>query len=450
MNSKNKITIVIWVFLTFFCATDVSASCTVQKDDGTSFTDVSVNSCTDYFLPQHQCADSAFVDTPVCKRLRSMVAIDWTHPSDQVISPHRGIWGYRQSDNTSTSADAGIHIASDRDGHPQNTRLAAKTATDAGYRFIELDFMLAWDYPQSMDSADVYLTHFGDLAHSVSYSGRVSPVIGGKGFLANTDSEDIGDLYQRSTITRQVYDHDSTKLQTIEEFLDYAESQMPNDTIFLVDPKWSKRYKTHPSFGSGVCVIFCVEPFLSDHGFFQDQYKTVVRKILKAAADRDMLANIIVKVPPKVASWEDLQNIPHRAEVLYSPQVDVSESISNNWYHNISSWYLDKKSVAFVEGVIPDENNWAANPFTFQGQTYPDISDFIKVRFNRRYGIWVVSEQAQWGNASIYFSGTAWLGSFPGDRRGEYIWSAKQVVWSSHSVITTDRPFIYSKLRMLY
>ena len=432
--------------------TPASAVCVVTKDDGRQYTDTTVPSCAALYDERHYCGSTENSRTTVCQQLNAMVAPDWNGSQDIVISPHRGVWGYRLPAGASTDPAAFIIISPDQDNNPQNSLHSTENAQVAGYTFIELDFVLNWQYPASLSSGTVMLSHFFDLYGSTDYTGKSVGTSTGEGFLPNTSPSALArmDLTLRSTLTRQVVTSSmgTNRLVTLDEFLDYIKTLSPIP-IIVIDPKWAKKYSATPrGGGSPVCVWFCNEPFLSETSFYKSQYMEVLTQVLTRASVKGLLPNIIVKAPRKMIDATTVESIPHWYEVLWSPQPDINTTFEDNISY-LDGWEHIADSVAFVEAVVPDEHNWAANVIQRGRNIYIDLSDYIKKRYDKRFGVWVISEQAQWGSATSYFPGVLWLGSFPGDRKGEFIWSTEQLRWGRYSVVTTDQPHIYTNIRTI-
>ena len=444
-------TIVVVMSGLLFPAEPASAECEVSKDDGRSWIDKTVSNCAEYFSDQHFCGSEKNVNASVCKELRAMVAVDWNGAQDLVISPHRGLWGYHMASGSATDPPKAARPIIDLtiDDSTQNSLAAIRAAHEAGYRFIEIDVVLNWEYgQQTMMDGVVYVTHFLDLYGATNWIGSTEGTASGSGFMQNENSNTIAstELHLRSSLTRQVVNDDLTRLSNISETLDYVRTLSPVP-IILIDPKWAKKYRAK-EFGTGanICVWFCEEPFFSDVTFYRSQYREMVRKVLAAAANRGMLPNIIVKAPRSMIRASSASVLRHFREVLWAPQPDITTTFDDNIGY-LNAWLADRKNIAFIEAVVPDENNWAAKSIMYQGRSFQDLSDYVRGVFDRRFASWVFSEQAQWGNSSSYFPGVLWLGSFPGDRKGQYLWAINQFRWGKHQVITTDHPYIYTQVR---
>ena len=446
--------LLLFAAIAYTAAFKAHASCAVVRDDGRLWVNKSINSCEDLFHPDHFCASRHAQTSKLCGLLAGMVSPQWDAPQDIVISPHRGVWGHTLPVNSSHDPNASNPIIAEDDKIPQNSLHSTQAAHTAGYTFIELDFVLNWNYPDPLTKGEVYLSHFFDLYGSTDYDGNSVGTATGSGFLANTSPTDVASLAPltlRSTLTRQV---DTTnhlnKLSTLDELMRYINSLPDPKPVILIDPKWAKKYQA-VEFGGAKrkeCVWFCTEPFSSSVDFYKQQYIEIIKQVLASARKYNLLQNIIVKAPRKMIDKSVAITLTDWEKVLWSPQPNPSTSFAENQAY-IEGWRSIKNSVAFVETVVPSEDNWTAKPISYSGKNYADLSDLIKDQFDRRMGVWVISERSQWGNASAYFPGVVWLGSFPGGRNGEYIWSIKQLKWGQHAVVTTDKPGLYTKIRAL-
>jgi|GEM_PF-5930915 len=139
--------------------TETAQGCTVTRDNGTKFTDTSVNSCSAYYPAMHICSRSGDTRPAICSVQDMFRAIDWhekTDPyksevSDLINNVKKGLWSAEFEDTGNGNGP----ITHDRNSCffplkrtnplPINSLAAMFAATKAGFQSVELDTVLLWN-----------------------------------------------------------------------------------------------------------------------------------------------------------------------------------------------------------------------------------------------------------------------------------------------------------------
>ena len=132
-------------FLSALSSSGVYAGCIIERDDGATYTNDQVSSCSNLYASSHQCGKEE-PRPPYCKALDALVSVDWDASTDMAIAPHRGIWGMEiiGRDARTHPMDAAYKINNGND-IAQNSSAAFINAAFAGFRYLEIDLSLAFD-----------------------------------------------------------------------------------------------------------------------------------------------------------------------------------------------------------------------------------------------------------------------------------------------------------------
>jgi glycerophosphoryl diester phosphodiesterase len=417
------------------------ASCLITKDDGNTYTNTDVNSCGELYPGTHYCSLPFAQQAGVCDSMNALISVDWSATDDIGIALHRGLWGYKMSPNTSTQTAHDLNLSEDV---PQNSPAAFLNASIAGYKMVEIDVILNYRENNNQQPSDgvVMVNHYTDLTGMSDYSGTQSDADRrtSRGFLQNTPNNEVSPLYLRPNWERVITNNQNNELVSFEELIERFAAQNITDIVMIIDPIWLRNKTFTPNLKP-----FNRDPF--NNTVKQNQeYIELVKKVLKIAfTKQDISYRIVIKTSQRMGSAATLLALPHAGEVLWAPNPDLSNQSSALTY--INGWQEDY--LAFVEIVANSDTEWYAKSFTYEGTTYDDISDYIKLDKNRRTGLWVIDPLTRYGSNSIFYVQANWFGNYPNDRKGEYIWQVNKLKYARHGVITTDRPEGFSRIRNL-
>lgn len=430
------------VFLLCLSVNHAQASCDITTDDGKIYTNVSVLNCADLYATTHLCNTEAAQTGKKCDSMNSLAGVNWSANSDIGIALHRGLWGYKMDDDSSTDKSPFLDLTEDV---PQNSTGAFVNAHNAGYKMVEIDVILNYRQNRQIPPSDgnVLVNHYSDLTGMSSYSAGQSDADSpdAVGFLQNTPKFSVISQYLRPNWEREVNRTSDNKLVLLETLFDRFAGAGIDNNIMMIDPIWlrNKTFKED------------LRPFNRDPfnvpAKQNAEYMELVKKVLQIAYDKGVLHRIVIKTSQRMGNASKMLALEHADKVLWAPNPDLSDKNQVAAFDYINSW--NAKNLGFVEIVANEDIGWYANPFQYCGTNYRDISQYIKLKTNRRTGLWVIDPLTRYGSNSIFYTQASWFGNFSFDRKGEYLWQINKLKHAKQAIITTDRPEIFSRIRKL-
>lgn len=448
-----------------------TAGCAITKDDGTSFLDTNVTDCGGYYVAGHPCSSAGGQRPSVCANIDMFMGVDW-NGVDLIINSHRGVWGLKLTQNAATTGISQMTIG----GAPENSIGGYDAARYAGFRSVEYDVFLAEGATINRPSARPYVTHFADLAGFTDYAGpQYTPPTGkatpGGGYLMNVPNARADGLYLRDRNGDLTPKTQGNAFVSLEDFLTYIHSTDPSMAVVL-DLKYAKEQvimmpganPDNRRMKDKLCVGFCGGYPDTESG----QYVLhLIQTIVSTAKSVGMEDNIIIKIPQ--ISGVDVNTVINAVpsdfcKILWAPQPDAGRSANNPdnkdaILSHLTNWWITARTqcgassepkltspVAFWDTTIYIPQPWMGAEFTYNGATYADLMDYLRVLSGRRSAFWTPDPSGPGGRHGNYAHSWSQYGNDPLDHRGDAV-ANLAFSGSTHAVVTSDRPDLIIQIR---
>ena len=375
------------------------------------------------FSSDHYCNQNE--NDSLCVLLKDLKNPDFSRGSsaiDLVVVPHRGYWGFDSGDGPGS-------------GPPQNSAASIAAASDAGYRYVEMDIMRTRD-DKTVSSHDYPI-------YRLTNSNQLDQYVFSK---EQSELEDLLLIRRNGWLS-------NSHMLTHESMLDaLATSKL----IAFIDPK-----ERIGNFVNGICVAFC-----DNESFKKVNWLVTVSRFLGNLSTRS-LRQIAIKVPPWMTPKEIRNGVTQRddtgrsqtaeglglsrmSEVLWVPEL-ISKSYNNDISQiraGIASWNNQTygKALAYFETDFFNDTDIQVLPFYDDGTYYSNILEFIAVVAGLRSGIFSEEPVASRGVYTRW--GVGKMKDLNQDLRGSLTWLLSKP-YSGYLVVTTDVPNQWSEIASL-
>lgn len=442
--------------------------CFVTQDSGLYYNDLSVSDCTDFYLPQHDCAIGGLaIRPPVCETHDMFKAVEWGQ-TDMIINTHRGVWALTLSRDAALNQNRGNWKMSV--GGPAENSFGGVVAADtAGFRSVEYDIILMRRDTDALSDATPIINHFTDLRGFTSWPLEqiITPETAKDafGFVFTNAWKDV----PQGTVLRDRNGDVMTpgfdnQLVTVRQFLETVKSRFPK-TVVVFDPKWARALKQIQQTGTGIksaCIGFC--------DVFKDSPAPEILELIYLTAQEAKAVNMLPYIVFKVPQMDGLEPATIKdklgqlfGQVLWAPQPALSPGVNPTVEQRekvlkyIDSWcsvYRNERKfcdvsntvISFWDTSIYSVNSWMAQPFAWDGQQYADLMDFLQQRSGKRASIWVPDPAGPGGRHGNYAMTWTQYGNDNADVRGDAIYN---LVYSKsrNTIISSDRPDLFVRVR---
>lgn len=479
--------------------------CSVLKEDGTEF--IVKTSCASFWAAsyheEHPCSGFRIPATrpPACDFLDTFKAIDWAAPEDLINNAHRGTWAITVPDEIAAGSDftytqPGVAY---NNNVPENSAASAIASYKAGFQSVEMDVMfMRNDYGSGSvgSSGKVYVGHFIDFYNWTNFdiggngNGYERVVgIGTFGLVNNTNpkapelADRLRGLKLRDKFGRVAQgDADTNSYQSIYDFYRSVGKETNFELPIVFDTKITKSlnqkhidleapysisrnlivntdYPKNMDYEETLLLADLLTASVqADHDTgLSDHFQAMT--VLKTRLPAQKLATLIQDRTPYIVG--EILVAPKLTYVCTGPEGSCTQQDITTNLGAIDDYVkIFGKNVLFVDVVIPSQKHWVARPFTYKGQQYQDVTDYVKRVYGLRCGFWFPSATTETGSHGSWFEANSWYpvlpdfekqGSVPGNQLGsmqsEPTYQLGNALWLTHGVTTNDRPDVYLQIK---
>jgi len=456
-----------------------AAGCSVTYEDGSSYTDTSVISCTDYYPTAHPCGASG-TRPDACATQDMFKAVNWGASQNLLNNVKKGLWSVDIFDNSNNSNGVVQNTSIcafkvEKSNRAPNTIRSFIASYDAGWKTAEVDTALMFDAANydsgnpgaiyvttgSTPVAQAYIGHYKDYWAATTWGDDPSNVAtpnalsaGNLGYTWNTSraEADAQQLYNK-----YMYNHEfqlpagsgqSTDryVRAIDLMLSLAGTHGKTDMVMVFDvkagppPRPNRKWESVNVSGGNVAKMSpvggniqgvngqCGTMTCADRVMLA-QAQELAEVYSRPGAAKRWQANIVIKTRLSAQTIRD--NVPNWNQFSWIPLVPNGEKDPTKYLTYVQDWVdLFGDNVLFIDTNNISVSWWQANSFQWNdttktfgsGTSYDDVTDFVrkytesKLGYGLRAQWWPVNPVRPTGNVGSYITETV---VFPG-RSNDY------------------------------